>query len=262
MSFFDNMEYGRIIAFYSVLGLLFTYGLYFILRKVFPKFIVQDVDSDFIAGLHAALFTITFLTLGYSLANVGETADKYQQDVVAEANDIKTLDVLLALYDTPESTNLRQVLRQYAKSIVKDEWPVLAKSQGSETTLVLQRKIRADLQNLNPTTGKELTIYSEILKTSASIVQARSSRILNSGARLAPQYLATSNIGYLGVLIISALMLTQFTWFRFVALIVQVVAVSFIFAATIVLDNPFKGSDKISAEPILNVAESPIRLSE
>lgn len=262
MHFFDHMNYSSIVIFYCVIGLVFTWGLYLSLRKFFPNFVVQDVDSDFIAGLHAALFTITFLTLGYSLANVGETADKYQQEVVAEANEIKSMDVLLALYDTDEATNLRQVLHQYAKSIVKDEWPLLTNSQGSNTTQVIQRKIRTDLQHLNPTTGKELIIYAEILKTSSKIVQARSSRIQNSGARLAPQYMATSNIGYLGVLIISALMLTQFTWFRFFALIVQVIAVSFIFAATIVLDNPFKGSDKITPEPIAIVADSPIRLSD
>lgn len=262
MRLFDHMSYSSIVVFYSAIGFIITYGLYFSFRTFFPRFIVQDVDSDFIAGLHAALFTITFLTLGYSLANVGETADKYQQDVVAEANEIKSLDVLLAFYDTEEATNLRKVLRQYATSIVKDEWPLLSKSKESETTRLILRKIRADLQHLNPTTGKELTIYSEILRTSASIVQARSSRIQNSGARLAPQYMATSNIGYLGVLIISALMLTQFTWFRFYALIVQVIAVSFIFAATIVLDNPFKGSDKIMADPISIVADSPIRLSD
>jgi hypothetical protein len=261
MIIFDHMSYATIVLFYCVAGLLFTYGLYFSLRRFFPNFIVQDVDSDFIAGLHAALFTITFLTLGYSLANVGETVDKDQQDVVAEANEIKSLDFLLAFYATDEATNLRKVLRQYAKSIVVDEWPLLSKNQGSETTLTLQRKLRSDLQQLNPTTGKELVIYSDILKTSAKIVQARSSRIQNSSARLAPQYLATSNMGYLGVLIISALMLTQFTWFRFFALIVQIVAVSFIFAATIVLDNPFKGSDRITPEPIAIVADSPIRLS-
>ncbi len=262
MHIFDHMSYSSIIFFYSMIGFVFTFGLYFSLRIFFPRFIVQDVDSDFIAGLHAALFTITFLTLGYSLANVGETVDKYQQDVVAEANDIKSLDVLLAFYDTDDATNLRKVLRQYATSISIDEWPLLSKSQGSETTLLFLRKIRADLQHLNPNTGKELVIYSEILKISAKIVQARSNRIQNSGARLAPQYMATSNIGYLGVLIISALMLTQFTWFRLYALIVQVIAVSFIFAATIVLDNPFKGSDKIISEPISIVADSPIRLSD
>jgi hypothetical protein len=154
------------------------------------------------------------------------------------------------------------VLRQYAQSIVTDEWPLLSTNQGSDATRLIQRKIRANLQHLNPTTGKELVIYAELLRTSANIVQARSGRIQNSGARLAPQYMATSNIGYLGVLIISALMLTQFTWFRFYALIVQVIAVSFIFAATIVLDNPFKGSDKITADPILSVVDSPIRLSD
>ena len=262
MHFLDHLSYSNIVVFYSAFGFIFTYGLYFSLRTFFPHFVVQDVDSDFIAGLHAALFTITFLTLGYSLANVGETADKYQQDVVAEANEIKSLDVLLAFYDTEEATNLRNVLRQYAKSIVTDEWPLLSTNQGSDATRLIQRKIRADLQHLNPTTGKELAIYAEILRTSANIVQARSGRIQNSGARLAPQYMATSNIGYLGVLIISALMLTQFTWFRFYALIVQVIAVSFIFAATIVLDNPFKGSDKITADPISSVVDSPIRLSD
>ncbi len=262
MSFLNDSQYSQIIILYIVMGLAFTFSLYFILRKFFPRFVIQDCDADFMPGLHAALFTITFLTLGYSLANVAETVDNYQQDVVSEANEIKSLDVLLALYGSDESMILRQDLRQYAASIVQDEWPNLEKSQGSAITLTLQRKIRADLQNLNPTTGKELAIYSEILKTSASIVQARSSRILKSGEQLAPPFLLTSNMGYIGVLIISALMLTQFTWFRFIALTVQIMAVSFIFGATIVLDNPFKGVDKISAESILSVAQSPIRLSD
>lgn len=211
MRFFDHMTYSNIVVFYSVIGFVLTYGLYFLLRTFFPRFVVQDIDSDFVWGLHAALFTITFLTLGYSLANVGETSDKHQQEVVIEANEIKSLDVLLAFYGSEEATALRKSLRQYAKSIVTDEWPLLSKSQGSETTHLRLSKIRADLMRLNPTTGKELAIYSEILKTSANIVHARSSRIQNSGARLAPQYMITSNIGYLGVLIISALMLTQFT---------------------------------------------------
>lgn len=262
MSFLNDSHYSLIIMLYILMGLAFTFSLSLILRKFFPRFIIQDSDADFMAGLHAALFTITFLTLGYSLANVAETVDNYQQDVVSEANEIKSLDVLLGLYNTDESTILRHDLRKYAASIVQDEWPNLAQNKGSDITLTLQRKVRADLQNLNPTTGKELAIYSEILKTSAAIVQARSSRILKSGEQLAPPFLITSNMGYIGVLIISALMLTQFTWFRFIAVTVQIMAVSFIFAATIVLDNPFKGVDKISPESILYVAQSPIRLSD
>ena len=262
MSFLNNSTYNHIIIFYCFMGLAFTYSLYLIFRKFLPNFVIQDSDADFMAGLHAALFTITFLTLGYSLANVGETVDKYQQDVMYEANEIKSLDVLLALYNKNESLTLRQDLRKYALSIVNDEWPHLEKAQGSPITLALQRKILFDLHNLNPITGKELVIYSEILKNSATIVQARSSRILMSGEQLAPQFLLTSNMGYVGVLIISALMLTQFTWFRFIALTIQIVAVSFIFAATISLDNPFKGEDRISAESIFNIAKSPINISE
>ena len=230
------------------------YSVFFLLRRFWPSLIVQDVDSDFIAGLHAALFTITFLTLGYCLVNASDTVDAYQQNVVAEANDLKSLDILLTLYDKKESRALRQNLRDYANSIVHDEWPLLAERMGSDRTLNLQRQLRADLAQLNPTTGKELVIYSAILETTSKVIQARSTRITNSDNRLAPQFMLASNIGYICVLLISALMLTQFTWFRFLSLNIQILAVSFIFAATIALDSPFRGADRISAGPIESVA--------
>jgi hypothetical protein len=254
--YFIDLSYSQIIMIYCAVGLFIMHGLFILLRRVWPNFILRDVDSDFISGLHAALFTITFLTLGYSLSNVTETVDQYQQDVTAEANELKTLDMLATFYDTPGSMQLRQDLRKYALSIVNDEWPQLVKGQGSDKTLQLQRNIRAELQQFNPINGKELAIYSQMLESMPRIVHARNTRILNADTRVSPQFLAANNIGYLGVLIISALMLTQFTWFRFFTLNIQVVAVSFLFAATIVLDNPFGGVDRVSPEPILTMAQS------
>jgi hypothetical protein len=254
--YFIDLSYSQIIMIYCAVGLFIMHGLFILLRRVWPNFILRDVDSDFISGLHAALFTITFLTLGYSLSNVTETVDKYQQDVIAEANELKTLDMLATFYDTPGSMQLRQDLRKYALSIVDDEWPQLVKGQGSDKTLQLQRNIRAELQQFNPINGKDLAIYSQMLESMPRIVHARNTRILNADTRVSPQFLAANNIGYLGVLIISALMLTQFTWFRFFSLNIQVVAVSFLFAATIVLDNPFGGVDRVSPEPILTMAQS------
>lgn len=256
--FYNDMEYGNLIFLYCCTGFLVMYGLFFLLRRFLPNLIAQDIDSDFIAGLHAALFTITFLTLGYSLANVSETVDKYQQDVIQETNELQALDLLLTLYGTQESDAFRQDIRNYANSIIQDEWPALSKRHGSDKTLTLQIKLHADLAKLNPASGKELAIYNEALKTVNNITQARSNRISNSANSLSPLFFLTNNIGYLGVLIISALMLTQFTWIRFIALNIQVLSVSFIFASTIVLDNPFKGSDKISPEQISIFAKSPI----
>ena len=254
--YFIDLSYSQIIVAYCAVGLFIMHGLFILLRRIWPNFIVRDVDSDFISGLHAALFTITFLTLGYSLSNVTETVDRYQQGVIIEANELKTLDMLATFYDTPSSMQLRQDLRKYALSIVNDEWPQLVTGLGSDNTLQLQRNMRADLQQFNPTNGKDLAIYSQMLESIPRIVHARNARILNADTKISPQFLAANNIGYLGVLIISALMLTQFTWFRFFTLNIQVVAVSFLFAATIALDNPFGGVDRVSPEPILNIAES------
>ena len=212
--------------------------------------IIQEVDSDIISGLHAAIFTITFLTLGYCLTNASETIDQYQQNVTKEASEIQSLDNLLLMYEKKEVNPLRQELFEYSKSITTQEWPLLANRTGSPSTEAIQKNLRSHIAKLNPTSGKELVIYSEMLETMNKIVQARLTRINNSKGSLTPQFMLTSNIGFLCVLIISALMLTQFTWFRFISLNIQIVTVSFIFATTIVLDHPFRGSDQISAEPI------------
>lgn len=248
--FLNAATYTQLVTLYSCAGAFVMYTAWYVLRKFWPGLIIEDVDSDFIAALHAALFTITFLTLGYCLVNASDTADNYQQNVEAEANDIKSLNILLSLYGNHESAILQADLKNYAQSITHDEWPSLAKGRGSDKTLELQRKLRSDLSLLQPTSGRDLVIYAQILETTSKIIQARSTRIANANNNLAPQFMLASNVGYICILLISALMLTQFTWFRFLSLNIQIFAVSFIFASTITLDNPFRGKDSVSAEPI------------
>ena len=65
-------SYSEIVFIYCFFGLAILFGLFFLFRTVTPHFVVQDVDADFMSALHAGLFTITFLTLGYSLSNVNE----------------------------------------------------------------------------------------------------------------------------------------------------------------------------------------------
>jgi hypothetical protein len=253
---YSNFKFWQLILGYCLFGFVVMFGSYFLLRKYFPSLVVPEDDADFMSALHAALFTITFLTLGYSLVNASDTVDHYQQDVVYEANQIKSLDLLFAMYDSKQVGVLREDLRNYAKSIVQDEWPLLEERKGSPVTLDLQRKLRSDLSLLTPTTLKDSAIYSEILQNISRIIQARSTRIANSDARIAPLFILANNVGYFCVLLISALMLTRFSWIRCISLTIQVIAVSFIFASTIALDNPFSGPDKIESESIGLVSQT------
>lgn len=248
-----SLSYGELIVAYCIIGAVIMYSSYFLMRRFVPKLIAADIDADFLAGLHAALFTITFLTLGYGLVNASETVDRFQQNVEVEANELRTLDFLLNLYGLPETGELRQDLRKYVKSIVHDEWPALSKRAGSDVTLGLQRKFRTDLSTLNPINGRELVIYSEVLRITEKVIQARSTRISDSSTKVAPQFMMASYVGYICILIISAIMLTQFTWVRFITLNIQIFAVAFIFAATITLDNPFVGSHSISPDSIASL---------
>jgi hypothetical protein len=250
INFYNDLSYIQIVSLYIFGGILVMYSMLLLLKNFWPTLIVEEVDSDFISGLHAALFTITFLTLGYCITNVTESVDKYQQNVSVEANEIRTLDNLISVYQSQEVNSVRRALYNYSNSIVIDEWPLLSSRVGSSVTARFYGEMQNILSKLNPSDAKQLVIYSEMLRTLNKIDQSRTSRIDASKVGLSHHFILMNNIGYMSVLLISALMLTRFTWFRFIALNTQLIAVAFIFATTIILDNPFRGSDRISPEPI------------
>ena len=55
-------------------------------------------------------------------------------------------------------------LREYANSIVNDEWPQLSKSRVSGRTTRLLRELTRNLSALDPEPGRQSLIYPEMLK--------------------------------------------------------------------------------------------------
>jgi hypothetical protein len=78
-------------------------------------------------------------------------------------------------------------MREYANSIVKDEWRELSKGRASGWTTRLFRELSEDISAVDPTPGRQSLIYTEMLKKVDELALARESRLVAaSNIKLAP----------------------------------------------------------------------------
>jgi len=111
------------------ISLLLT-ALLYLLRRRCTK---TDLDRE---RLHPAVFsfftTIYAFFLGFAIVTLWSAYLSAQTNVALEA------DSLLVAFRTskalPNSGALRQALMDYAKSVVTDEWPAMAKDAMNEKT--------------------------------------------------------------------------------------------------------------------------------
>jgi hypothetical protein len=169
-------------------GILFLFILIVeLLSAVLPPLFPRDpTPESFRLGL--ALFSpigasvgvlIGFL-LNQAHANINQTSSL----VATEAGQINNLDRLLLRFGDHQSLVIRNNLKGYLESIIRDEWPELKLERGSNKTHMKWRTISQELFKLDPKTPKQLAIYSEILEASEQVAESRESRIDRSSQKL------------------------------------------------------------------------------
>ena len=99
-----------------------------------PGLAHADVNTEFVIRMQAPLFTMTALVLTFTLVEAERNFRQVDSDLTAEASQLNQLDRLLTRYDTPAATILRPLVRAYAQSIVKDEWPLMLGGKPSRPT--------------------------------------------------------------------------------------------------------------------------------
>ena len=194
------------------------------------------------------------LVLAFSLVQEQNTVRSLEAQVGTEANDLAQLDRLLVRFGNPGDRALRISLREYANSIVNDEWPQLRRSRVSGRTTRLLRELTQDVSAVDPAPGQQSLIYTEMLKKVDELTIVRESRLVSAiTIRLAPIFWETVGFIHLILLILAALSESSFSLGGAVALGCQGFAVALLVALVFVFDRPFTGRTAISAQPIVKV---------
>jgi len=225
--------------------------LTFLFRKVAILLCIEDHDSDVVDTATQNAMSGAYVMLAFSLILVVGSSDNFENDSVKEATQIESLGRLLQLDGSPQSEQIQAKLRTYADSVVNDEWHLLEQGKGSPKTQAYLQDVFKSLETLQPQTPRQTALFVEIMRKSDEIAASRDIRVTNSGNSLPLLYWIVSYLSLLGVLIIAALRMLSAGPIRILALCTQVGMISLLFAAVMIIDHPFVGDTKLTADNII-----------
>jgi hypothetical protein len=217
-------------------------------HKLFGE--VSDSVSDFARATMTPITGFTGVVLAFSLVQAQGNLRNVQKTVSMEALQLNQLDRLAISYG-PELTPVRQAARDYAQSVVSDEWFRLAKHSYSPRSTELFRLLSQRVLSIQPTAARENVIYSDLVRMTDQLAESRQERLAESELALPPIFWEV--IGSLTILLI---IFAGFVNERHAMSLGGLGAgVALLISLVFIFDQPFLGDSSVRPNAILNTIQ-------
>ena len=243
----------------SGLAVAVTLGAY----TVFRRFVVVEFSADdrsLAMSVLGVVATINSLLLAFSAVSVWESFGAAEAAVVHEGNSIGQLARDLAVFDSAESRQAREVVRHYAQLVAAKEWADMQIGRTNVETWLAADAIFRAVGALEPDTLKRQALLPEIWARTNEMVAHRRDRLYASEAEVP---------GTLWVVVLTGSILTVLTTFvlpRSPINIAMMVTLSFslglVFFFIIAMDRPFTGQESLSPLPFRTALDNMRRWDE
>ena len=262
MRWLQNLPDSFIVVLFGLIGAALFVGVLFLRAKLF-RF---QIHSDHAKAAHDALAVVigfAGLILAFSLVQEQINVRNLEAQVGTEADNLSQLDRLLVRFGNPGDDAVRLSLREYANSIVNDEWPEQSRGGASGRTAKLFREFSEDVSAIDPTPGRQSLIYTEMLKKIDELNLGRAARLVAAdNIRLAFTFWETIVFLFLTLLLLASFSQSTFSLGGAMTLACQGFAVTLLVALVFIYDRPFKAKTTLSPKPIINaIAEMQNRAS-
>ena len=237
----------------AVLAIVVFVGFYWVgailLRPFLRVFVRSTPGSNDIVGYVLSCFCVFY---GLLLGLIAVTA--YQNVAEASANVTREAAALSALYEDvsrypePFGQNLRWLLRDYTRYVIKYAWPLQRQGIIPEEGTIRAEAFHDRLLNFQPTTPAEQILHAEALRQLNHFLECRRMRLFSvkSGLPGAMWY----------VMILGAVLNIALCWLFDMRLITHFVLGGIIAAymgtmmyLIIDMNQPFRGDVSVTAEP-------------
>lgn len=204
----------------------------------------SDAAEWAIRGM-GTIITASIFVLGFSLVQTQSAFNRVEQQVSAEASTVNQLDRLLTRFGDPKIAEIRAGLQAYTHSVIADEWPVLREGRGSNNTRAAFDPVSRGVLSLEPTAGRQATIYGEIVRKTDDVAEMREQRIENAIVALPTLFWLVTVLLLLLMSMMAALI--DRTLARTLGMSAQVAAVSALLAMVFINDRPFLGETSVKS---------------
>ena len=202
--------------------------------------------ADYIIRAQATIITVIGMVLAFSLVQTQGSLRQTEELVAREASALNNLDRLLLRYGD-QGAALRPLLWTYATSIIEDEWPALRHGQRSPVTSAKLTPLTRAIFELDPQSGRQVTIYGEMIKSIDEMADEREQRVSVANLQLHSEFWIVTFL--LGLILVALSTAIEAVAYHVVSIAAQGLAVALLAALVFCSDRPFKGIS-VSPAPI------------
>ena len=134
-----------------------------------------------VAGFIYAVVGIAYAVLmGLVVVASWEQFEAARGTVEDEANELAEVFWLGHRLPEPDGRRLQELARSYARVVVVEEWPLMARGESSPRAWALIDEIRLTVQNMDPDTEAEQVLYDQSLDRVHDLGDARRNRLVEA----------------------------------------------------------------------------------
>ena len=145
-----------------------------------------DSHSEATSTIHQAIALVYGVTVAFAILLVWEQLDTAQETTQHEASDVEVIYRLAEQLPESDRNQVQALSRSYAQLVVEEEWPLLAHGQGSPQAQDTLDELGRSIQEFDPQTMGEQTLYSQMLTQVVTLEENRGLRLLESNEGVPP----------------------------------------------------------------------------
>lgn len=218
---------------------------------------VEDESHNEVAGFfYSAVGLVYGVILAYVVVVVWQQLDRSSDIAQEEANKVAGIYNLATHFAEPDRIVVQRLAREYAESVIRDEWPTLAEGKSHPETARLANDLRNAIGTLRVETPRDQVLYDQALDRYHVMSVNRRSRILQSRTELHPVMWVTLVGG--GMLTIAFTYAFNLKSRRFHAALIAglTVTITSIVYIISIADVPFRGDVTVTPDAFVNAVAS------
>jgi uncharacterized membrane protein len=141
---------------------------------------LRKQHNDVAGFIYAVLGIAYAVLLGLVVVATWEQFQTARNTVQREADELAELFWLGHRLPETEGHRLQELTRSYARVVVDEEWPLMARGESSPRAWALIDEIRLTVQNMNPDTEAEQVLYEQSLERVHDLADARRDRLVEA----------------------------------------------------------------------------------
>ncbi len=168
---------------FAVLSICFL--VFFIFQKFLPNFLFGE-DAQYAGYIYNAMGVVFSIVFAFITVLVWQNYNNVDDAITKESNNLNSIYRLFSAFPPEVERNGRDALRDYTKSAIEEEWPLLSNDQFSIEAYKKFLIIENLIIQIQPQNIGQSNAHQQILHLMTQSAELRRSRIYNAKFALAP----------------------------------------------------------------------------